>query len=225
MSSLEELEEIERRIAALEGEIGSSEESDSEDELQPIPKLPAHLVCAPGLLLGAARTMAHVPLPPAPADQFSFKPATETTTTSTTVDSKKKRVECKVCDNSVYWGEDAFRKHSRTVKHRQNVILKAGETYEAANKASNFCRACNFTAGETEELMAHRQTLGHREAASALARASTCQLCRKQFTSPLQLREHIVGKTHRDMVEAKTGFRPTDHDQDQDAPEHKRKRS
>ncbi|KAH9257569.1 hypothetical protein BASA81_003995 [Batrachochytrium salamandrivorans] len=184
MSSLEELDEIERQIAALEGEIGSSEESgesESEDELQPIPKLPTHLVCAPGMLLGVARTMTHVPLPPLPTSTDALdsdQEATEPKPATETVD--KKRIECKVCDNSVCWGEDAFRKHSRTVKHRQNVILKAGETYEAANKASNFCRACNFTASETEELMKHRQTLAHREAASALARASTCQLCRKQ---------------------------------------------
>lgn len=201
------LEEIERQIAELEKEVGgddSSESEEDEEELLSIPKLPPHLICAPGPLIGITATN-------------YVKPSLEDATDSVAPSSNKppsynKRIECKVCDNSVYWGEEAFRKHSRTVKHRQNVILKAGATYEAANKESNYCRACNFKAEDTEKLMLHRQTAEHREAASALQRASFCQLCKKQFTSPLQLREHIIGKAHKDKVELKTGRRPTDED-------------
>jgi len=94
------------------------------------------------------------------------------------------------------------------LKHRQNVVLKAGAEYEAANHEANFCRACNEKFQSFADLEKHRATQEHKFQNEKLSRASYCSICKKQFTSPLQLRGHVLGKAHWDVVERKTGFRP-----------------
>lgn len=178
------------RKQSIVDDADSSPEDDDHEELAPIPPLPKELVPAPGLLLSAAARKRE-------ADRVQ----------QGRVPSKSKKIECKPC-SEVYFSEEAYKKHSRTLKHRQNIILKAGAAYEAANHEANFCRACNAKFETVEQLLAHRGTSEHKAAVQKLAKSSYCFVCKKQFTSPLQLREHVQGKQHNDAVESKTGYRP-----------------
>ena len=184
------LNELDQQIKALESELQQDEsevETSDHDELEPIPPLPPEQRVPPGSLIAATRRKEQL--------------------------LSKKQVECKIC-SQVFEGKDAFRKHTRTLKHRQNSILKAGAFYEAANHQANFCRACNLRFDDINDLLNHRSTQAHRAAKEKLTRASFCSVCNKQFTSPLQLRGHIEGKAHIDKVELKTGFRISNNNHD-----------
>jgi hypothetical protein len=231
------LDDIERRIAELEREVGG-EDDESEDQEQnvvedaedregeedeqrpvllPIPPLPPNLLPPAGLYLSTVKRE---------------KANNESNNQKSAKTSDSKRVECSACCES-FVGDEAFRKHTKTLKHRQNVILRAGAAYEPARHEANFCRACNLKFETVESLLAHRKTAEHKDATEKLARASYCQLCKKQFTSPVQLRGHVLGKAHNDLIERKTGYRPvplTDKQQASAAtaevqPNHARKRA
>jgi hypothetical protein len=196
----QDLDEIEKRIKELEAEVAFDDkdedteiiedDADEDEGLLPIPPLPQELVPPPGLLLSVGH-----------------RQVKQANGVNKQTGNKQKRVECKSC-NEVFFTKDAFLKHSKTLKHRQGVILKAGAAYEPAHHEPNFCRACNLTFKTVDDLLAHRSTSQHKESNAKLARASYCFVCKKQFTSPLQLRGHIIGKAHNDMVERKTGYRP-----------------
>merc|ERR1712086_579565 len=72
--------------------------------------------------------------------------------------------------------------------------------YEPNSHKSMYCRACKFTADTKDALMEHRNTTEHKEAARLEMTASYCKPCRKQFTSPMQLKEHVKGKYHKETL-------------------------
>lgn len=201
------LSTLEERIAELEKSLGAEGSDDEHDEsaseqelvldnkqdLEPIPPLRPDLVPPLGMLGSAA---------------FKRNKAGAVIEE----DSAAKSVHCKHCEIEIKLepGQDSFRKHTRTLRHRQNVILHAGAGYEHTDKQPNHCKACQETFPDTETLMAHRETKQHKLAKEKLRKACYCAVCEKQFSSPLQLREHIGGKAHIDTVESKTGYRPYD---------------
>jgi hypothetical protein len=69
-------------------------------------------------------------------------------------------------------------------------------TYETSSHRSLYCRVCAYQAESEEGFMVHRQSSEHTDKVSTERRLTACQLCRKQFTSAYQLKEHIKGKAH-----------------------------
>ena len=51
-----------------------------------------------------------------------------------------------------------------------------------------------------EDLATHRSSDEHKAADERERKACFCRLCRKQFTSPAQLVEHLKGKGHKDTM-------------------------
>ena len=51
------------------------------------------------------------------------------------------------------------------------------------------------------EFQQHKQTEFHKVAVQAERKASKCNLCRKQFTSVIQLREHLASRPHRQRMD------------------------
>ncbi len=64
-----------------------------------------------------------------------------------------------------------------------------------------WCRICKFRGEDTQDLLNHRETEFHKAAARIEMKMSYCQLCRKQFTSPVQLQEHLRAKVHKERLE------------------------
>ncbi|CAM9538611.1 unnamed protein product, partial [Phaeothamnion confervicola] len=71
----------------------------------------------------------------------------------------------------------------------------------SAEHVPNYCRVCQFQGASFDELEGHRREPLHREAARRERRLSACKLCRKQFTSPPQLKEHLQGRAHRERLQ------------------------
>jgi hypothetical protein len=65
-----------------------------------------------------------------------------------------------------------------------------------------WCRCCQFQAQTETEFNAHRESERHCQNVALERRASTCKLCRKQFTSPEQLKEHVKGRAHKERLES-----------------------
>jgi hypothetical protein len=52
-----------------------------------------------------------------------------------------------------------------------------------------------------EEFQNHMHSTDHKERVELEEKACFCRLCRKQFTSPLQLSEHLKGKAHKELLQ------------------------
>ena len=63
-----------------------------------------------------------------------------------------------------------------------------------------WCRICRHQPDDQEGMLAHRQTELHIMASKAEEKMSYCKLCRKQFTSPAQLKEHLTAKGHKERL-------------------------
>ena len=59
-----------------------------------------------------------------------------------------------------------------------------------------WCRICSFQASNEQEFLQHRASEIHQLATQQERKMSKCKLCRKEFTSPEQLKEHLKGKAH-----------------------------
>lgn len=66
-----------------------------------------------------------------------------------------------------------------------------------------WCRVCQFQGQDESTLLEHRETEYHKMAAAIEMKMCYCKLCRKQFTSMEQLKEHLGGKLHKETLREK----------------------
>jgi hypothetical protein len=71
----------------------------------------------------------------------------------------------------------------------------------SAERRPFWCRICSFQANNEEEFYQHRESELHQLTSRQERKMSTCKLCRKEFTSPEQLKEHLKGKGHTERLE------------------------
>ncbi|RYH13926.1 hypothetical protein EON65_34510 [archaeon] len=64
-----------------------------------------------------------------------------------------------------------------------------------------YCRICKFQAEDMAAFEEHKQSESHVKALDLERKLSSCSLCRKRFTSPDQLKGHLDGKAHKEMLE------------------------
>eukprot|EP01041_Mallomonas_annulata_P004891 gene4891-9757_t len=67
-----------------------------------------------------------------------------------------------------------------------------------------WCRICSFQGEALQDLENHRLSELHQLAERKERKISFCKLCRKQFTSPAQLKEHVKGKAHKERLDTMT---------------------
>ena len=70
----------------------------------------------------------------------------------------------------------------------------------SGEKKPFWCRICQFQGTTEKEFTDHRASEFHITAAKIEAKMSYCNLCRKQFTSPAQLKEHLDAKGHKERL-------------------------
>lgn len=63
-----------------------------------------------------------------------------------------------------------------------------------------YCRVCSVQSKDMESFLAHKNTDFHKAAVKAERKATYCQACRKQFTSPVQMEEHLNSKPHHERM-------------------------
>lgn len=92
---------------------------------------------------------------------------------------------------------------NRSDSGMEKTIKELLNNYEpsSANRLPFWCRVCKFQGRDTDDLLDHRETEFHKAAVRMETKMSYCQLCRKQFTSPIQLQEHLRAKGHKDRLE------------------------
>jgi Zinc-finger of C2H2 type len=64
-----------------------------------------------------------------------------------------------------------------------------------------YCRVCATQFDNLREFQAHQQTDFHITAVQVEQKLSHCKLCRKQLTSPAQLKEHLASRPHKERLE------------------------
>eukprot|EP00752_Nemacystus_decipiens_P010224 g9110.t1 len=76
--------------------------------------------------------------------------------------------------------------------------------YEArsAERVPFYCRVCQFQGKSLEDLERHKEEPLHVVATKKERKVTFCNLCKKQFTSPPQLKEHLAGKAHFERLQA-----------------------
>lgn len=84
----------------------------------------------------------------------------------------------------------------------EKTIKELLNNYEpsSVNRLPFWCRVCKFQGKDAQDLLNHRETEFHKAAVRMEKKMSYCQLCRKQFTSPVQLQEHLKAKGHKDRL-------------------------
>lgn len=85
----------------------------------------------------------------------------------------------------------------------ERTIAEQLRHYEPASwdKKAFYCRICKYQGNTVEELEAHKATESHVLAYELERKLSSCSLCKKEFTSPDQLQEHIKGRMHKEKLE------------------------
>jgi len=93
-----------------------------------------------------------------------------------------------------------------TDKYRLEEAAKAlAESYTptSSERRPFWCRICKFQGSNLPEFENHRESSFHRSLAAKERELSYCSICRKRFTSPVQLTEHLKGKGHEDQLSRK----------------------
>ena len=76
-----------------------------------------------------------------------------------------------------------------------------GYVARSSEKLPFYCRVCATQYGNEGEFIIHKATDFHRAAVDMEQKVSFCKLCRKQFTSPVQLKEHLLSRPHKQQLD------------------------
>jgi hypothetical protein len=75
-----------------------------------------------------------------------------------------------------------------------------GYVARSSERLPFYCRVCATQYKNEQEFFGHKVNDFHRAAVEVERKASFCKLCRKQFTSPVQLKEHISSRPHKERL-------------------------
>jgi hypothetical protein len=71
-----------------------------------------------------------------------------------------------------------------------------------------YCRCCVKQYENADSFFQHKETDFHKAAEIMERKASYCKLCRKQMTSPAQLKEHLKSRPHKDRLQQMKSRQP-----------------
>lgn len=202
------LDDLEKQIEELqkndaeEEEDSSSGESDSEDDgegddsdVDQEDSLLYERDAAGNIIRIISSLAKEESIKPLPA---SYLPAKRCNNLSTSSDKGNKRRKISFADERNGHSSSSGGQHGflRTVKEAIDSYVPASH-----EKLPFHCRVCKFQGQNLEEFEAHRASEEHKVATSTENKICFCKLCRKKFTSPAQLSEHLKGKGHKERLE------------------------
>lgn len=68
------------------------------------------------------------------------------------------------------------------------------------DKKPFWCRSCSFQGKDLEGFQEHQTSVEHVISSQVERAMSKCKLCKKEFTSPAQLKEHLNGSSHKEKL-------------------------
>lgn len=203
---LRSLAELEKKIQELEKEQSESESNDSSSDSDTEESEDGLMYerDAAGNIVRIISTLAkEASIQPLPTSLLPAKRCKFATNVETSSANKRRKISFaddrpnisgnKVNSQGSVGGQHGF---LRTVKEAMESYVPA-----SLEKRPFYCRVCVFQGNNLEEFEAHRASDAHKDAASKENKICFCKLCRKSFTSPAQLSEHLQGKTHKERLE------------------------
>lgn len=77
----------------------------------------------------------------------------------------------------------------------------SGYVARSSEKIPFYCRVCSRQSENEEDFQAHKRLDFHKTAVQVEKKATYCKLCRKQLTSPVQMKEHLDSRPHREKMD------------------------
>lgn len=124
---------------------------------------------------------------------------------------KNKRRKLKGIDNALAGEENLGETKQGKGKGAGNQVSKglqdavkevlSGYVARSNERIPFYCRVCAYQAKTLEDFKAHKRTDFHLAAVQAEKKATYCQACRKQFTSPIQMKEHLQSRPHKEKMD------------------------
>ncbi|CAH0487322.1 unnamed protein product [Peronospora farinosa] len=102
----------------------------------------------------------------------------------------------------------AMKKRKKTQQEENEQAAKKalellGDALTFPKKVPFACKSCKFIGKNMEEFQAHRTSKEHLERVQTGDKALHCVLCKKSFTSQVQVDEHRAGKWHKQRAQQK----------------------
>lgn len=69
-----------------------------------------------------------------------------------------------------------------------------------AERRPFWCRLCRFQGSNNDEFFEHRESDFHKKAMAMEQKLCHCRMCKRSFTSAVQLKEHMTGKLHNENL-------------------------
>lgn len=93
--------------------------------------------------------------------------------------------------------------NSKTRKGLEATVKELLSNYTPTSsyeKRPFWCRVCQVQSEDEVSFQEHRNSEFHIIATNEERKRSECRICRKQFTSPEQLKEHMKGSKHKEKL-------------------------
>lgn len=191
---------IEERIALLEKDLDDDESSsdESDDESNEIIQEDVKIkVDKDGKVLKIVSSLDNERIEPLPKEYLPRPMCSKTSTTSSNAAPLKR---------SIRFSDEPSTQQSTSIKKSrglESTVREMMQSYQptSQDKKPFWCRVCRYQAENISDFDHHRNSDSHLQLVALERKASFCKLCRKQFTSPEQLKEHLVGKQHIEKIE------------------------
>jgi hypothetical protein len=124
------------------------------------------------------------------------------------VGSDKKRTAVKFSDEDGGGGKSKKTKKPRAEENGlEKTVREQLKNYIPSGTMNKpfWCRVCQLVCKDADDFNAHMVSQNHAIAVKIEMKVSYCKVCRKQFTSPTQLEEHLIGKLHKETMDALNG--------------------
>ena len=110
-------------------------------------------------------------------------------------------------------GTGSSNDNGRVNEGLREAVKEVLSSYQPSKHLPFYCRVCLEQSSDKDEFYRHKKSEFHRLAVQMEKKATFCKLCRKQFTSIIQMKEHLSSKPHKEKMDSvklrQRGMRPS----------------
>ena len=186
-------EEIRRLEAELEADNSASDSEDDDDMSSTASDAPQEKAGVISLSTLATDRIAALPEAHLPSNKRRTLKGIDKATASSEEPKAKRRKKASSAETTGNNISDGLRAAVKQVLD--------GYTPRSNEKILFYCRVSAKQYKDGDEFFEHKKGDFHKAAVELEKKASYCKLCRKQLTSPVQLKEHLHSKPHKDRLQ------------------------
>jgi len=186
------VDDIDEEIRRLENELAAQSSSTEEEEEEESSVEEKAIVCL--------STVAKDRIEPLPAVQLPSNKRRRLKIDATEGGQPQQEGDRKQTKKSKYKVQNKDEKPSLDMLAAVKEMI-AGYVARSSERIPFYCRVCQVQSEDERHFHMHRKTELHKLAVKEEQKASFCKVCRKQFTSVVQLKEHLSSKPHRDRMD------------------------